>query len=172
MIKNIGDFNNVSDYLPILNAVIITDLIGIILSNNDFIKSQNLKKWYSTFNLSAVLADVLIIFIVLIATRYFYNIFFDEFSIIKFIILAVSLQIIHDILFYFMIIIIPKGSNKMIDVFKDYADEISQYAILGDSSMMISSALIASFLVNKDNNTNIILLIVLLYLIPYFIYNK
>jgi hypothetical protein len=45
MYKNISDFNNVSDYLPLFNGVLITDLIVIFLLNLSFIQSKVLKKW-------------------------------------------------------------------------------------------------------------------------------
>jgi len=170
MLNNLRDFNKISDYLPLLNAVLITDLLGILLSNMNLIHSNQLKKWYREYNLSAVIADVSIILIVLIIARYLYNYIFKDFSIIKFIILAVSIQIIHDILFYILITIIPKGANRMIDTFKDYAIEISYKAIIADSVMIITSCLLAYYLVNKNMNTNIILLISLLYLAPYLLY--
>jgi hypothetical protein len=171
MLNNIANFNNIYDYLPILNAILITDLFVISLLNLNIIKSNVLRFWYSNFNLSAVIADVLIIFIVLILTRFIYYYIFKTFSIINFIILAVILQIIHDILFYLFISIIPKGTNKMIDTFKDYANEISYFAIIADSCMIIMSCIIAYYLVNINTNFNIIILIVFLYLLPYLLYN-
>jgi hypothetical protein len=171
MFKNIGNFNNTNDYLPLFNAVLITDLFVIFLLNIGMIKSKVLRQWYSQYNLSAVIADVLIIFIVLIIVRAIYYYVFDSFSIIKFIILAVILQITHDILFYVFFSNIPRGVNKMIDTFKDYASDVSYKAILADSGMMIMSCLVASYLVNKDTNTNIIVLVVFLYLLPYLLYN-
>ena len=171
MFKNIADFNNINDYLPLFNAVLITDLFVIFLLNARVIKSQVLRKWYSQYNLSAVIADVLIILIGLIITRAIYYYVFDSFSIIKFIILAVIVQITHDILFYVFFSNIPKGVNKMLDTFKDYANEVSYKAILADSGMMIMSCLIASYLVNKNTNTNIIVSISFLYLLPYLLYN-
>ena len=171
MLKNIGDFNNINDYLPLFNSVLITDLFVILLLNTSVIKSQVLRKWYSQYNLSAVIADVLIILIGLIITRAIYYYVFDSFSILKFVILAVIVQIIHDILFYIIFSNIPRGVNKMLDTFKDYANEVSYKAILADSSMMIMSCLIASYLVNKSTNTNIIVLISFLYLLPYLLYN-
>lgn len=170
MTKNIANFNNTNDYISILSAVIITDLIVILLLNINLIKTKSLKNWYNTFNLSAVIADVLVIVLVLILTRYLYYKIFKEFSIIKFIVLALSLQITHDILFYIMITLIPKGSNRMIDVFKEYANEVSYWAIIADSLMMISSSLLAYYFVNLDMNTNIIILIIAIYIIPYMIY--
>ena len=171
MLKNIGDFNNINDYLPLFNSVLITDLFVILLLNTSVIKSQVLRKWYSQYNLSAVIADVLIILIGLIITRAIYYYVFDSFSIVKFVILAVIVQIIHDLLFYIIFSNIPRGVNKMLDTFKDYANEVSYKAILADSGMMIMSCLIASYLVNKNTNTNIIVLITFLYLLPYLLYN-
>ena len=171
MLKNIADFNNINDYLPLFNAVLITDLFVIFLLNTRIIKSQVLRQWYSQYNLSAVIADVLIILIGLIITRAIYYYVFNSFSIVKFVILAVIVQIIHDILFYVFFSNIPRGVNKMIDTFKDYAKDVAYKAILADSGMMIMSCLIASYLVNKNTNTNIIVLITFLYLLPYLLYN-
>ena len=171
MFKNIADFNNVNDYLPLFNAVLITDLFVIFLLNAGVIKLHVLRQWYSQYNLSAVIADVLIILIGLIITRAIYYYVFDGFSLLKFVILAVIVQITHDILFYLFFSNIPRGINKMIDTFKDYANEASYKAVLADSGMMIMSCLIASYLVNKNTNTNIIVLISFLYLLPYLLYN-
>ena len=171
MFKNIANFNNINDYLPLFNAVVITDLFVILLLNTSVIKSQVLRKWYLQYNLSAVIADVLIIMIGLIITRAIYYYIFDNFSLIKFIIIAVIVQIIHDVLFYVFFSSVPRGVNKMLDTFKDYANEVSYKAILSDSGMIIMSCLIGSYLVNKSTNTNIIVLISSLYLLPYLLYN-
>jgi uncharacterized protein YacL len=81
------------------------------------------------------------------------------------------LQILHDILFFIFFTTVPKGVNRMIDTFKDYAGEVSYKAILADSGMMIMACLIASYLVNTNANTNIIVLIISSYLLPYLLYN-
>jgi hypothetical protein len=171
MFKNIADFNNINDYLPLFNSVLITDLFVILLLNMRVIKSQVLRQWYSQYNLSAVIADVLIILIGLIITRAIYYYVFESFSIFKFIILAVAVQVTHDVLFYIFFSNIPRGVNKMLDTFKDYANDVSYKAILADSGMMIMSCLIASYLANKNTNINIIVLISFLYLLPYLLYN-
>ena len=168
--KHIGNFN-VNNYLPLFNAVLITDLFVITLSNIGFIQSKVLKKWYAKYNLSAVIADVLVILLVLILTRFLYSYLFNTFSLMKFIGLAVALQIMHDISFYLFISSVPKGVNNMIDTFKEYATEASYKAILADSGMMIMASLIASYLVNQSTNTNIIVLIFFTYLLPYLLYN-
>ena len=165
---NIADFTG---FLPLLNAVLITDLFVISLLNMEFIQSRVLRKWYSQYNLSAVIADVLIILLVLILTRALYYSVFDKFSLLNFVILAVILQIAHDLLFALFFSSVPRGVNKMIDTFKDYANEMSYKAVIADSGMMIMSSLIASYLVNKNENTNVIVLISSMYLLPYLLYN-
>jgi hypothetical protein len=170
MFKNIANFKNTNDYLPLFNAVLITDLIVILLLHIKIIDSNVLKKWYREYNLSAVIADVLIILIGLIITRAIYYYIFDTFSIFKFTTLSVIVQIIHDVLFYMFFANIPKGFNKMLDTFKDYANEVSYYAIIADSCMMISASLIASYLANYNLNTNIIVFIISMYILPYLVY--
>ena len=169
MLKDISHFDNINDYLPIITAIIIVDIIGIVLSYSNML-GKYLRIWYQQFLLSAVLADVLVIFLVVIIARAIYYYVFDTFSIINFIIVMLVIQITHDILFYLMINIIPRGANKMIDLFKDYADEVSYKAIIGDSIMIIATGLIASYLANFDANINIIILTVFVYLLQYVIH--
>jgi hypothetical protein len=57
----------------------------------------------------------------------------------------------------------------MLDFFKDYAKEVGSGAILGDSFMMILACLLSSNFATYSINTNIILLVVLTYFIPYMI---
>lgn len=171
MFKDISNFNKISDYLPILNGSILADIIIILgLYYTNLYPSKYLKKWYETYRLSAVIADVLILVIGKIIVRSIYNKIFNDFSILKFIFLILIIQIIHDILFYIFFTIVPKGYNKMLDLFKDYAKEVSYGAIIGDSSMIIISTLLSSLFANLNINQNIILNIFLVYLIPYVIY--
>jgi hypothetical protein len=167
MFANISHFYNTKDYLPILNAVLITDIVVIFLLAFGKIKSNVLKKWYAKFNLGAVIADVLIIVIGILITRFLYPFFFTKFHLIYFIGLAVLIQVIHDLLFYLFFLSFPLGKNRMIDTFKEYGKEVSFKAIFGDSCMMILACLLASFLASCSLNTNLIVLIVSIYLVPY-----
>jgi len=171
MFKNIANFSNTKDYLPLLSGVLITDMFVILLLNMKLINSQVLRKWYSEYNLSAVIADVLIILIGLIIARAIYYYIFDNFSILKFILVAVVVQLIHDILFYIFFKNVPRGMNRMLDTFKDYASEVSYKAIISDSGMMIMAAIIASYLAGESLNKNIIVLVVSIYMLPYLLYN-
>jgi hypothetical protein len=171
MFKNIANFSNTKDYLPLLSGVLITDMFVILLLNMKLINSQVLRKWYSEYNLSAVIADVFIILIGLIITRAIYYYIFDNFSILKFILVAVVVQVIHDILFYILFKNVPRGMNRMLDTFKDYANEVSYKAIISDSGMMVMAAIIASYLAGESLNKNIIVLVVSVYVLPYLLYN-
>lgn len=172
MFKSISNFNNTSDYLSILNGALITDLCVIFLLIFGFIKSKVLIEWYRKYNLSAVIADVLIIVIGIIMARFAYPYVFGvKFSLIKFIGLAVIIQILHDILFYYMFKLVPRGKNMMLDTFKDYANEVGFKAVISDSLMIISTCLLSSYFVSLNLNTNIIILILSVYILPYAVYN-
>jgi hypothetical protein len=167
MFKDISTFTNVNDYLPILNGCINADLIIIFLVFHGFFKSNYLKKWYKKYQLNAVLADVLILFIGIILARFFYKYLFTSFNIWKFTGLALFIQIIHDILFYWLFMSIPVGYNAMLDFFKNYAKEVGGGAIIGDSFMMILTCLLSSHFATYSLNFNIITLIISLYFFPY-----
>ena len=169
MFKDISNFSNVNDYLPILNGCVSADIIIIFLLYHGVFKSYYLKKWYKKYQISAVIADVLILVIGIILARFFYKYFFTSFSIWKFTGLAVIIQIIHDILFYLFFSSVPSGYNAMLDFFKQYAGEVGAGAILGDSFMMIIACLLSSHFATYSVNGNIILLIVSIYLFPYLI---
>ena len=169
LFKNISDFLNVNDYLPILNGCLNADLIIIFLAFHGGFKSIYLKKWYKKYQLSAVLADVLILVIGIILARFFYNYFFDTFNIWKFTGLAVCIQIIHDFLFYWLFKSLPLGYNSMLDFFKGYANEVGAGAVIGDSFMMILACLLSSNFATYSLNTNIIALVISLYFVPYMI---
>ena len=171
MFSDISKFENTQDYLPLLNGVLFTDLFVILLSNTKVIDSQVLRKWYERYNISAVIADVLIIFIGLIIVRAIYYYIFTKFSIFKFIALALAVQFVHDILFYGFFKSVPRGMNRMLDTFKDYANEVSYKAVLADGGMMVMAVIVGSYLASKNLNINIIVLILLLYLLPYLLYN-
>lgn len=171
--SSIANFHQLGDYLPILNASIFADLLVIwIVYYTRFFNSKYLMKWYETYRLSAVIADVLILVIGLILARYIYSKFFSSFSLWKFLLVLLGIQIIHDVAFYGLFMMIPRGVNSMMDLFKDYAGEVGAGAIGGDSFMILVTALTAYILQKQSLHTNVITLIILVYLIPYILYTR
>jgi len=176
MFADISKFNNISDYLPILNGSLLADILIIFATFYfpNIIGSNQLANWYKKYGLSAVIADTLILVIGMIIARALYSMIFgDQFNILKFAFLVLVIQIIHDFVFYFGIIkTLPRGVNNMIDMFKDYAEEVSAGAVVGDSVMITMAVLFASMLANYNSNINIIVLIILVYLMPYIVHAK
>lgn len=147
-------------------GIIFIALSGIIYTG------KNLKLWYQKYRLSSVLADILVITIVIILLTYLLKIFKIKVNLFQFTLLALCLQIIHDIIFYLIFNNIKKGKNHMLDFFKDYAMEIGHKAIIGDS-VLVSWVILISSLFNKLSlNKRIILFILGLYLTPYILYMK
>jgi hypothetical protein len=172
LFANISNFNNITDYLPIINGSLAADLI-IILTTYYLLGTKQLKFWYKKYGLSAVLADTFILVIGMIIARFFYNKIFGEFNIIKFLLLILIIQIIHDFLFFKLIINpLPRGVNNMIDFFKDYAGEVGTGAILGDSIMITLAVLLSSLFANSNLNINILLIVLFVYLTPYILHAK
>jgi len=169
--KDISNFSNTSDYLSILNGAIITDLVVILLLIIGYIRKGTLTEWYKKYRMAGIMADVLSIVIGLIITRFIYSYVFTKFSIFTFAGLAVVVQFIHDILFAMFFNFIPRGQSEILDTFKDYAKEFGYKILFADAGMMVSTIFMASFLSGMSLNTNIIVLIISLYIVPYFLYS-
>ena len=170
---NFGDishFDKIADYLPILNAALIVDMVGIFGTFKGIIDSKTLKTWYKKYHIMALVADVMSIVIGLILARFFYYYVFTTFNLFYFAGLAVAIQIFHDLLFYVIFQNIPIGHNAMLDFFKIYAKEVGVKAILADSTMIFATCIIASLLSKYfSTNSNIVILIFVSYLVPYFL---
>ena len=172
---DISNYKEVSDLLYIFFGILTIDVIVLFLTRYYKIGGESLNEWYDKFNILAVLADVLIILIGFIIARYLYTLFFyDKFSWnpIYFMILLIIIQAIHDIAFYFGVIkTLPTGHNEMIDVFKKYS-ESGGIIVLGDSLLMITSALVAMIYksIPIDVFYNINTLIV--YALPYILFTR
>jgi len=168
--KDISQFNNTNDYLPILNGVLNTVLLIMFLVLHKYVRSYYLEKWYKTFHLSSIIENVTTFMCIIIASRYIYNNILHEWNIFLFTLLAVIIMIIYDIVFYLVFSYIPKGHNYIINFFKKYKSELTYKNISINSIMIIISCLLSSYFSTLDNNMNIITLISTLFFIPYLLY--
>ena len=175
-LKPLINYNNKFEYIPILTSNLYADLLIIFITFSRLLgnhKSWNiLSNWYKKYRLSAMIADILIGVIYLLIARYLVYITKLKPSLFQFGIIAVIIQIIFDFLFYLLFSLIPKGSNHMLDLFKDWAKYAKLDALWGDSVLVIVGVILSSLLNNYSFNTNIFVLILGLYLVPYFIYMK
>jgi hypothetical protein len=178
--QDIGNSKKTSDLWYIIIAVLVIDVIVLILCRFlPEVFGQALNRWYDLFGLSAVIADVLIIVIGFLIARYLWTGYVKDkysegqWSPLKFTGLLVGTQLIHDLAFYFGIIKqIPRGSNLMMDVFKDYAESGGAKILFGDAAMMVGSSLVAMSLKSQPFHIVASVATVAGYLVPYLLYSR
>ena len=167
------NYNNKFEYIPIITANIYADLFIIFITfSKIYINIKSLERWYKKYRLSAMIADILIGVLYMLLGRYLVYKSDLKIGLTAFASICVFIQIIFDFLFYIFFAIIPKGSNDMLDHFKGYSKEIGASALLGDSFLVIMAVIISALLNQSSFNTNIVFLIISIYLTPYFIYMK
>ena len=167
------NYNNKFEYIPIITANIYADLFIIFFTfSKIYIKIDSLEGWYKKYRLSAMIADILIGVLYILLGRYLVYKSGLNIGLTAFAGICVFIQIIFDFLFYIFFTIVPKGSNDMLDHFKGYSKEAGTGALLGDSFLVIMAVIISAFLNQKSYDTNIVVLIMSIYLTPYFIYMK
>ena len=167
----ISHFNNTNDYLPILTAALLVDMVVLVRVVFGSIRIKSLNQWYNQFGVLAVVADVLSIVLGIILARFLFPFFFKTYSLLPFLLLTCVVQLLHDISFYFFFSSVPRNFSAILDVFKDYAKEVGGLILLADGLMMISTVLIASYLKSLSFNSNIIILIASMYILPYLLYS-
>jgi hypothetical protein len=167
------DYANKFEYVPILTANIYADLFIIFVAfSKIYFNIKSLDGWYKKYRLSAMIADILIGVLYMLLGRYLVYTSGVEVGLTAFAAICVSIQIVFDFVFYLFFSIIPKGSNNMLDFFKVYATEAGTGALLGDSFLVIMAVILSAFLNQSSYDTNIVLLIMSVYLAPYFAYMK
>ena len=172
-IKPTINYNNKFEYVPILTANIYADLLIIFITLGGFIyKSKTLEEWYKKYRLSASIADILIGVLYILLARYVVFITNIKPTLTSFALLSVIIQVIFDFMFYMFFSSIPLGFNHMLDFFKGYAKDVKEGAIIGDSVLVIFAVVLSAFLNLQSFDVNIIMLIISIYLIPYFIFMK
>lgn len=169
---NISNFSNNNDILPIFLAVAIVDLVVILIAKYSNLFGKQINVWYDKLGMTAVILDIFIIVIGLLITRWIFSFFNIAFTPLKFITVAVIVQIIHDLSLYYFFIKPHKGGNLVFDLYKSYANENGGKIIFADAGMVISSILLAMYFKNIPSHTNIALLILVTYLLPYYVYKK
>jgi hypothetical protein len=176
---DIGNYMTTSDLLYILVAVLFVDVFVIFLVRfAPDIFGQSINRWYDLFGLNAVIADVLIIVIGFVIARYIYTLWVKpkygegKWSPLQFTGVAVAVQFIHDLAFYFGIITqVPRGQNMMIDVFKDYSEGGAKI-LFADGAMMVGSSLLAMGLKSQPVHIVAAFSLVVSYILPYLLYQK
>jgi hypothetical protein len=172
-VKPTINFENKFEYLPIITANIYADLFIIFATfSRVYYKILTLEDWYKKYRLSAMIADILIGVLYILLGRYLVYKSGVKVGLTAFAGICVVIQLIFDFLFYIFFTAVPKGANDMLDYFKGYSKEAGASALLGDSFLVIMAVILSALLNQSSYDTNIVLLIISIYLVPYFIYMK
>jgi hypothetical protein len=172
-VKPTINFENKFEYLPIITANIYADLFIIFATfSRIYYKILTLEDWYKKYRLSAMIADILIGVLYILLARYLVYTLKLNVGLTAFALLCVVIQIIFDFLFYLLFTLVPLGTNNMLDFFKGYAKEDGVNALFGDSVLVILAVVISALLNARSFDTNIVFLILSIYLTPYFIYMR
>jgi hypothetical protein len=158
------------NYLDITIGSLVTDIIIMTLFLLGILESKVVRIWYKKFGFGAVLADVTIIMLGITTTYFLYPYIFSEFSLIKFIGLALLIQIIHDFTFGNIVSRIETDS-PILNVFKIYAKNVGVTAIATDSIMIISSILIMTFIKDFSMDFKLNILVLSLYVLTFILYS-
>jgi hypothetical protein len=175
-LPDISNFRDTSDLFYIFFAILTIDVAVLFLTRYYKIGGKFLNEWYDQFDVLAVLADVMIIFIGFLIARYIYTVYFYErfeWSPVYFIILLCIVQLVHDIIFYIGIIKpLPAGHNEMIDVFKRYAEDLGAVVLGADAFLMIGSAVVAMIYKLVPLHIFVSVSSIFVYAMPYILYTR
>jgi hypothetical protein len=154
--------------LPLVTSVLWVDFL-VILTSKFRSLGHSLDKWYSMFGMVAVISDCSVILLGIFIAMWIV----PNASIGTLALVSVGVQLVHDVLFYYGVILpIPKGYNKMIDVFKEYSAENSWKILVADAVMIASTVLGASYVKNTSSTTQWFLLFLGVYALTYVIYTR
>ena len=168
---SIANYKATGDWFYIIPAIAIVDFAVIIMSKYIF-TSTSLNKWYDAFGPVGVAADILSIAIGIAAARYIYSAL-NLNGLLPFLAAIVGFQLVHDILFYVAIILqMPPGHNRMIDVFKSYGDEHGAKILVVDALMMLASVGLAMGLKSLPAHVTTATTLVTLYSLCFAIYTR
>jgi len=128
---------------------------------------KNIKKWYDKFGTVAVLSDVTSVMIGIMIARFLVP-SATGWTLAMY---SVIVQIIHDVLFYLLLVLqIPRGTNAVMDLMKDYATEVSWGPIVADSAIMLSTVGVYTLLKGQSGERLAFVALSALYSISYVVY--
>jgi len=154
--------------LSILSAVVWVDFFTMLASKY-IPMTKSLNKWYDQFGIVAVASDCLIIVLGVLLAK----MLFPSATGWNLVLFAVMIQLAHDVLFYYFIVKpLPTGTNRMIDLFKEYGSEGGWKILAFDSFMIGSTVLIADVLEEYTVQEQSFVGLLGVYALTYVLYTK
>ena len=167
-------------FIHFLTATVIIEIIMLIIFKFTNFSSRAIINWYHNLGWTAILLDVLSAIIGFYISKFIYeylvenNYLSKKNEFFKFLAIVLFVQILHDLLFYVLIIKPTKPNiNKVIDEFKSYAKHYQLQAIFADSLIYITTTPILYYYIqNQDDSKNIFITILSFYLMGYLLHQK
>lgn len=154
--------------LPIAASVVWVDFFVILYSRFQSL-GKSLDLWYSEFGIVAVLSDCLVIVLGIMIAMFFV----PGASPLVLVGVSVLVQVVHDIAFYYGVVLpIPSGYNRMIDVFKKYSAENSWKILVADALMIASTVVGADLLRSIPSEGQWFIFLLGIYALTYAIYTR
>lgn len=97
--------------------------------------TKSLTTWYAEFGLNAVGLDILVIVLGIALAKFLV----PAATGLTLIGVAVAIQLVHDLVFYGIILAVPAGQNRVMDLFKRYAAEGSWKILVADAAMVAAA---------------------------------
>jgi len=157
------------DILENLNGVLLMIVILMALSVFGFLQSKTLTKWYKNFGLSALMMDIVIFMLCLSVSYWIYPYLFSKFVLVQFILVAVIVQFIHDLLLTWTAFSTPSGKFLLLDATKEYIREHGILVYIADSMVITFAILFAQFMKKYSFDMNVMTLLIFLYKVPMLI---
>ena len=177
-LPNISEFKELGHIPYFLAATLLIEVVLIFLTRYfpEKVGGDSLNEWYDRFGLEAVIADIFIIIIGLLATQYLYSAYIAPtygWNPLLFVAVLVGVQLVHDLIFYHGVIKpIPQGHNDMMDLFKKYAAENGGLILLGDALLVIGSAGATFALESMPPYAAAAITVLAMYTLPYILSTK
>jgi uncharacterized protein YacL len=148
------------------SAVVWVDFLTLAVHKFVYNMGNSLDVWYAEFGMTAVLSDCLVIIIgILLAQTFLPS--------IPLVFAAILVQLVHDVLFYLLVILpVPAGQNRIIDLFKAYATENSWKILAYDSFMIGSTVLLGQYLAGLSQKNVSLVGLIGTYALTYIIYTR
>jgi hypothetical protein len=171
---DISEYDEVNDLVYIFVSSIVGVMVVVLMARVfPELFGKNLNIFFNRFKLLGIAGYVLMLMIILGASRYIYSEFLFmtyDWNPTYFTGVAVLSQIAHDLLCYYLVLTqVPKGSNSVIDVLKEYAESGGSRIIFGNT-LLISFVSVLS-MVLKGTPAHIVSVVGVLsaYVIPFML---
>jgi hypothetical protein len=173
---DISNYYKISDYLPILNGCINSELTVMYIAYCTLIltigNTDALKIWHEKYTFTLSIWSITTMMTIIVLTRLFYTMLFNEFTIYKFTILSVIIQAVYNLLYYLLFYHKMSNEYKVFNYLDVNSKDVTYRTLTESITLIILACIFSSNFATYTVNSNLILLIVSVYFIPFFIYNS